>query len=78
VTAVVYQGAYRRVEFRCDNGVTGSAMEQAGADTAAGTGDRIAVGWSVDDAVLLPADPAPTEPATVTESAADLRERQEA
>jgi putative spermidine/putrescine transport system ATP-binding protein len=62
VTDVAYQGSYRKVVFRTDAGIIGSAMEQAGAESTAGIDDRVAVTWRVDDAVVVPADPAADEP----------------
>ncbi|HEY0360364.1 MAG TPA: ABC transporter ATP-binding protein [Mycobacteriales bacterium] len=57
VAEVVYQGSYRKVNFRCDSGVTGSCREHVGDTSHASSGDRVLVTWAVDQSVVVP-DPA--------------------
>ena len=57
VSEVVYQGSYRKVHFRCDDGVAGSCREHVGNTSRASAGERVTVTWDVDQSVLVP-DPA--------------------
>ncbi|QHF24553.1 ATP-binding cassette domain-containing protein [Rathayibacter sp. VKM Ac-2804] len=53
VTDVVYQGAFRKVGFRTDDGFTGTAREARGAYSPFHSGDAVAVCWSAEDQVEL-------------------------
>ena len=56
VTDVVYQGAFRRVLVRFDDGGTGQVRDTAGVSRSVTIGQRVEVCWPVDDGVLVPDD----------------------
>ncbi|MBP2368852.1 ABC transporter ATP-binding protein [Pseudonocardia parietis] len=59
VTDIVYQGAFRRVLVRFDDGGTGQVRDTAGVSRSVTIGQRVEVCWSADDGVLVPDDQDP-------------------